>query len=327
MSTPATLLLPAIERDPLWKKCYPRRFNEPQHCGQFYSAKEVGFQMYGIYAKIAEGYLGESEQVELTWASLMAKYRMPIYWVGSDMAQAIMQTTPPMEFNWLESPMPLETMALMVPKGTLLHEDKREVEAVFVAYCRSKKEEQFTSFVPTKEFTYLSKTSNNFTVWACTAGGHLLHWNFSDNIPHPVPVVDLGHIDKLVQEFEGHDNKSQWRYHPAITEEDSRFMVRVSHFVFGAILLMLSRPDLVTQGAMEKKVVRKLGKGQHELLEYWQPTILGEHYCIRREDQGGSHASPRFHWVRGFHRLQHFGQGRSQSKIIWVEPFKRGLNE
>jgi hypothetical protein len=129
----------------------------------------------------------------------------------------------------------------------------------------------------------------------------------------------------MVAQFSDDRHESGWFYQPEMTADDNMMLVDLIHYIFGTLLLMTERPDLVTLGSCQKRIPateRKAAK------EFWTPHVIGANYRLRREatpDQGGHHASPRFHWVRGYYREQPFGERKlKQRKRIWIEPFTRG---
>jgi hypothetical protein len=308
----------------LWQKCYPRIYQEPK-CGQFHSVKHVAWQMFGVANKIDLGIFGEAEKPEIFWASTLAQYRVPTFWVGKDMATAIQQTTPPVEVDWHDMHLPFEAAAFIVPKNCLTHEDKDEGEAVFVSYARCKQGHSVPSLAPTGPTHYTCLNGNIVCMANTTPGGHLMHWNYTKN---EMPVINLAKLDELVMGFAGHEHLSGWFYRPHMTKEDNMFMAKVTHFIFGVILLMEARPELVTRGTMLKRVKNK--KGHQRVNEFWSPNVIGEHYKIRQLSmpQGGTHASPRFHWVRVYYKEQPYGsRPDSLRKTIWVEPYTRGMDE
>jgi hypothetical protein len=94
------------------------------------------------------------------------------------------------------------------------------------------------------------------------------------------------------------------------------------HLVFNTLQLMLARPDLVSMGSLVKQVHNK----KNSFKTFWTPNMIGKDYrLMRRESEplGGSHASPRGHWVRGFWRDQACGPNYSQHRETWIEPFSR----
>lgn len=322
MSGPLDLLskkaldLIAENRPDLWHKCYPRIYRETAN-GQYASVKVAAGHMISAALKFEEGFSGDNEKVECAWASRLVQYRVPTYWITPDMAEAIKKTTPPQQIDIAEMKLPFEAALFMIPRGTLTHDDPNEGDAAFVSYYRLHTKDVFPSLAAgLKEFT----TENGVMAFLAHTGNHLLHWTLPDN-----QKLNLGALDDLVQLYDGvPDHESQWPslFDMSMNHFDNAFMGRVCHFVLGTVMLMLARPDLLTVGALQKRI----HKANQAPKEFWSPNIIGEHYKIRKlyMSQGGTHASPRGHWVRGFYREQPHGPQHSLRKQIWVEPFWRG---
>lgn len=309
----------------LWHTCYPRIYTEPK-CGQYYSPKQAARQLAAVAIKIQRGWIGGGEQYEFIAASHLAKYRVPMFWLGHDMTVAITKTTPPGKIPWYDMKMPFPACIFMLPKGTLVH--PKEGDVTFMGYVRLREGERHTSqLVKGRSYGFVN---GGMTFLAYTVGeninlsGHLYHWNLPLDFYGPlvsIPDIDAAPVTDSAKDK--HQSGVPF-YNPEMTPEDNRFMLEVVHAAFGTILLMTDRPDLVTTGSMQKRVVDK-NKGKTR--EFWTPNVLGENYRLRREhvDQGGTHASPRFHWVRGFWREQAYGHKRELRKQQWIEPYTRGL--
>ena len=304
----------------LWRLCYPRIYEEPR-CGQYYSPKLLAHQLMVIAMKVQADMVGRAEQYEFIFASHMVKYRVPMLWIGHDMATAICKTMPPGLIHWYDMHMPFPACVFMLPKGTLVHPTEGDV--VFAGYSRMKTGESHPSLL-VKNFPY-GCINGGMVFTALTASGqHFYHWNLP--LDAYGPSVTLPDIDKKAAECltDSSEHESGVLFLPQLhmSDEDNQMMLEVVHYVFSAMLIMQDRPDLVTRESRLRRITSK--KGEHR--EFWSPNILGEHYRIRRQsaDQGGTHASPRFHWVRGFHREQAYGQGRELRRQQWIEPYTRG---
>lgn len=310
------------QRSPgLWRTVYPRIYQEPHKCGSYYSPKLLALDLFGIVTKTKVGAYGESEQYEFLSACHLAKYRVPQFWLGKDMATAIQQTMPPLtKWDWYNTPLPYEAAVIHLPHGTLLHEDPAEGEAGFITYTRLRKDEEHKCpFKNVTGFNTYGSLNGAMTILVNAAqGGHLMHWN----IPlHATPVLDLTALDRYCHDPLYTQSHASWWSTEELTKEDNSFMGRAMHLLFGTLLLMNARPDLVTTARLEKRVPGKRGECPRE---FWTPNIIGEHYLIRRERGpalGGTHASPRDHWVRGHYREQAFGPRYSLHKEIWIEPY------
>lgn len=86
-------------------------------------------------------------------------------------------------------------------------------------------------------------------------------------------------------------------------------------------LIMECRPELVDT---ESQVIRvNLGFAKNKAKDFYEPLWIGKNYRLQREDtseRGGTHASPRVHWRRGYLRNQPYGEGRQHRKLVWIEP-------
>jgi hypothetical protein len=306
------------EHPEMWHICYPRIYEGPSST-LYYSPKEPARQLFAIGLKIREGMVGASEKYEFCAASQLIRYRVPMFWLGADMALAIRKTVPPQQIEWYDMPLPFEAAVFMLPKGSLVHQTEGDVS--FVAYARLKAGQRITT--PLVPGMPVGSTNGGMVFLALTRGGHLIHWNLP--LDAYGPTISLPDIDELVQRYKENEHDSGFTLTGlplTMTPEDHQMVAEVVHYVFGSILVMENRPDLVTKGGLIKRVSKK-GKQPRE---FWSPNMLGEHYKIRREteSQGGTHASPRFHWVRGAYKQQPFGVGRELRKTIWVEPYTRG---
>lgn len=85
--------------------------------------------------------------------------------------------------------------------------------------------------------------------------------------------------------------------------------------VFTITWAMQDRPEYLESG-------RRVSMHKKSGSEIWTPNIIGRKYATKRiaGAEIGAHTSPRMHWRRGHHRYQPFGIGRTETKVIWIEP-------
>lgn len=303
----------------VWAKCYPRMY-KGSTCGDFCSPKEPAHQMLAIIAKIESGVFGDSEAVEIVWVSTLAQYRVPMYWVTKEILSAVQHTTPPFSVEWDKLHLPYEAMVFMLPKGVIVHGDAGVGECSFISYCRRRKGDPIPSLAPHGPRLWVPEQSG-FTLIA-KAGGYLLHWHFPQN---DIPVIDLKSPNELIQKLDGYAQHGDGPTDVDLTPNDSKVMAQAIHYVFGLILLINSRPELVERGQR----LKQLSKGSPR--ELWSPYVVGKNYKIRYVHSdgslGGHHASPRMHWVRGFYKQQPFGPQHSYRKEMWIEPYVRGVHD
>lgn len=321
----------AIERQfpELWAKCYPRRYEEPGKTA-YDSPKAVARAMMdavlnyqiAMSAKKPGTRVGQTEQNEALWASLMARWTVPTYYLSYDLATALNNTTPTDVLNWHDMKLPFPAAAFMLPKGILTHSEYGPVS--FVAYARAFTNESvcFPHTNPAVKHD-LHSMHDMFSIYLRTAQGQTLHWTFSEDM-HLIDLKDTEELEELQRNYS----------HPStifpmqdFTPADIAAMMRAIKLVFNTVLLMTHKPELVEKAQLLKRVKCKMS-GQP--IEYWKPHVIGRTYKLRHEKHealGGHHASPRGHWVSGFWREQPYGPRiENRRKMLWIEPYFRGGN-
>lgn len=309
----------ASARPDLWRKCYPKVYNSIPH--DYASPKELAATLVGCALKIEQGFLGENEKAEIVWASKLTNLRVPLYLLTHDMAEALKLTTPPQMISLEEIKLPFEAAVFMLPKSVLVNEDANEGDALFISYVRTHVGEQIRSLASGNPEFWWPQQNGSMTIFAGTRGEHLLHWT----IPN-IERIDLGNLDEWIKRFleVGFQHRSQFPQwvNEDLTPEDNRFMARVVHLLFTTLILMTARPDLVTAAALESRIHKK----RETPREFWSPHVIGKNYKIRRAAkpyQGGTHASPRLHPVRGYFKPK-LGARLGLVEPPWIEPYWRG---
>jgi hypothetical protein len=323
------LLLEVFERQwpELWTKCYPRiyeggilkHFSSPK-CPAFDMATAV-LKNYLLSKENAD--IARSGQYEYCFASRLAMFQVPTYFVAPEMALAIRHTKPPMEFAWHDMELPWEAALFMLPKGTLVHPQYGEMP--YVGYSRCKQNEIYPS--PLDGGHPFGITNGGLTM--CTGSiepARMLHFNWA-HTPVPgggdcSPVIRLRDLDADMANHR--DDTSSYFFPLGMEPEDNRIMREAAHYLFGCLVMLLNRPDFMTRGALRKRVK---SDGEARPREFWSPHILGEHFKLRRgpsKRDSGSHASPRYHWVSGSWRNVNHGENWSLTRKQWVAPYDRG---
>ena len=105
---------------------------------------------------------------------------------------------------------------------------------------------------------------------------------------------------------------------------DKEVTDRLSALMLKLLVILNTRPQLVEAGRCVRPQKIKHGRVKH--CELWSPNVIGRCYRTVRDDRGGgTHASPRVHWRRGFVRSQPHGPRWSLRKPVWIEPVLVGL--
>jgi hypothetical protein len=298
----------------LWRQLYPRIYTHSPRCGEYASPKAPACVFMIEYTKATSGALGFqgiTKALETPCMILMRTLRdcsMPQVWMTPQITQAIQQTTPPFDLDWTEMPLPFPAMTFMVPKGTLVHPTEGNV--LFISYGRTSG--TAPDGTPEKNFFIVTHMEKLATLISVYTG-------------RTTPIVPLGNLTRFQSEFKGiiEPLPKLAGFEIQLDRDDTMVEKEALHLLFGALLMMNARPNLVT----ESKLTNRIPQRREAPKEFWTPRLLGEHYKIRHEsvDHGGHHSSPRFHWVRGHWRDQPHGPGRELRHTIWIEPFTKGV--
>jgi hypothetical protein len=305
----------ARERPELWARCYPKIY-EGVDGGEHYSAKLVAYFLLTVAVKIEQPevrlYEHFNETVEAIWASRLVGYRVPIFWLSREITEALKLTRLPLTLDVTTMKLPFEAAVFMLPKSSLTYRSE-DTDVIFASYARAAMNEEIPSINPAAVRAISGR--GDFSVFAGILDGLLLNWSHPWEQP-----LDIGQLDATIQDLP--TEPLQTGFQTAIATDGKEFLARIAHLVFNTLRLMLARPELVSMGSLVKQVHNK----RHSNRAFWSPNTIGTDYRMRRESRplGGTHTSPRGHWVRGFWRDQAHGPNYSEHKEIWIEPFWRG---
>jgi hypothetical protein len=305
----------ALMRPELWARCYPKIYQSIDG-GEHYSAKLVGYFLFTAALKLESPelhlYHHNSETFEAIWASQLTAYRVPIFWLSREITEALKLTKLPVTLNLTTMKLPFEAAVFMLPKGSLVYQSEA-TDVVCVSYVRAGMRQEIPCINPAAIKTVTGR--GDFTIFTGMLNSLLLNWSHPWEQP-----LDITQLDATIQDTPKPSLKEM--FDEDLTTEAQHFLARAAHLVFNTLQLMLTRPNLVSMGSLVKHVQNK----KKSIKTFWTPNIIGKDYRLRRESQplGGTHASPRGHWVRGFWRDQACGPNYGQHKETWIEPFWRG---
>jgi hypothetical protein len=77
-----------------------------------------------------------TETVEAIWASRLVGYRVPIFWLGGEITEALKLTTLPVTLDFTTMKLPFEAAVFMVPKGSFTYQSEA-TDVVCVSYARA----------------------------------------------------------------------------------------------------------------------------------------------------------------------------------------------
>ncbi len=293
-------------------KCCPRIYETSQ---DYASSKLVGTRLatsaVNRCAAVSAGINEDATGVEFLIANQLVRFGVPTYFLSRELAQAIRQTKPPMALEWHDMHLPFEAAVFMLPRNTLRH--ATEGDCNYITYARYRIGDIFTSPLVGGA---CASVLGGFMLLA-SAGRLAYHYYWPYQGHRPMPIIQLGDLDAAMT---GSDDHTERLFFPeGMSDDDTTFLREAAHYVFGALLIMLNRPDLVQRGQM----IRRVHKNGKQPREFWSPNYIGANYRVVRSHEAaaaGSGTSPRMHWRRGHWRHQPCGPQRNQRRDIWIEP-------
>jgi hypothetical protein len=107
--------------------------------------------------------------------------------------------------------------------------------------------------------------------------------------------------------------------------DSSRFMIALWKLGLTLLSLISAEPSLVEYGRRIKRIKAKTSRAPSE---YWSPNIIGRLYRSPvRSLESTQGSSKRPHWVRGYLKNQPYGAKHALRKLIWVQPYRTGIDE
>jgi len=167
-------------------------------------------------------------------------------------------------------------------------------------------------FMLPKGVVFSPEKRSTYTIfWHYDAAGKFLCWAATDGDSF------------FCRKFQFGDNSRKFTYadvedlNPQLVTDFNEYLQAI---FLRLILIMECRPELVEAEAQVVRVNKGFAKDKAK--DFYEPLWIGRNYAIKRDvqDKGGTHASPRVHWRRGYLRNQPYGEGRQQRKLVWIEP-------
>lgn len=214
-------------------------------------------------------------------------------WLAKDLAEALMMTTPPENTILADVPWPFPAFTVMLPHGLMPTPEGGMMAWVNIGHL-----------VGQSTVTRQRETRLTFTAASFTADGVEVDWfghfNAADDIKQvlglPFAESELFTDFKCVGDAE-------------IPNQILRLLVNMAYY-------MTTSVDAVDQSIIGG--TKKKARGGKEA--WWTPRWVGQRYKRPTVNLGGSHASPRAHWRRGHMKAVRHGEGRQQSRIVWIQP-------
>ena len=289
----------------------PRRIQAPPG---YHSTKCIST---GLFLLIAQGRikhdLGEEPvPTEITAHSIayqVIRHGLQVFFVREDFARAVAATDLPHDFTLDDLHWPMPGMVVAWPAGFMQEVVGRDICYVYAAnldagdYSVSAMPGCPTITIPT------AKVGWHYYAWD---GQHLESFVTAFHRDNPVDkaILRYGYTD-----YTGIRDEAGVEADKAMTDQVSALMLKL-------LVVLNTRPNLVERGQCVRPQRIKHGRVKHR--ELWSPNLIGWQYRVAGETPSSTHASPRLHWRRGHVRHQPFGAGRTQRRLVWIEPMLIG---
>jgi hypothetical protein len=218
---------------------------------------------------------------------------------------------------WQEMHLPYEEGVFILPRGAIRH--PIDGDAGFIFYSRQRAGHHTMAYRDAEGRVTADLDGDRFIFTVGFPNSPNLVWYDSNITAEARPTIQYGNIfwdeeNQLWQERRVDLINQDW----PLDEGDGEFLETMGRALFGTLLAMTARPELIG-GARHINTVP--AKKDRPAREYWSPNIIGQNYQTKRgEATAGTHASPRWHWRRGHYRNQPYGHEMKLRRVIWIEP-------
>jgi hypothetical protein len=280
----------------------------------------VGAMMAWDYIRDSAPKIEQSAKTYCWLSTLALPYQTPTFFVTPELLAAALRTELPLDLQIDQLNWPFPFMLLMLPHKSIVH--PTEGEAAFVCLGRMPPgfalPEQRIPFKLTDPFFLLAALLPQSQPPRIYHAGHPLR-----------PGVTLAQAEAECwgdRFFVGVDEVLLNNQSDTALIDSSRFAQTMWRLGLTLLSLISAEPKLVEYGK-RLKVLRAKRRG-HPAKEFWGPNMIGRVYrAAVHPDTTGNGSSTRPHWVRGHCKHQVFGVGRSQRKLIWIQPYRTGTQE
>ena len=293
-----------IPREQLKQKFYPRIYRGAPKCGAYSAADAPAAFFSSLIHSFGDR---EPEELRMTVQGQTAalglallRFDMQQLWVGEQISRELMATQPPDDLDWTTLALRFDAMTLMVPKGVITG---AEGDVEFISFAVSDIGGQRAGI------TWVARTNNTFLYTGLSAQKN--------------PIVSFDRLAELTESLTDrtdpvllNDNKVK------PTEDSNTIHSNVTHYLFSVLMALDACPTLVKESRFERS--RKINGEVVE--QYWSHRVFNTEPRERKSGtkQGGTHASPRQHWVWGHWTNQPYGPNSSLRRRTWIRPYERG---
>lgn len=293
-----------------WRHIYTRHIDTP---GSHYSFRVAAAAMVNAIESYTAGIETHASSAVTSAASVLAEYKFPTYFVGSELLRAIKRSNLP-ALTWEQMHMPQVAAVYMLPVGAL--QDETGAEVPFIGYAIGHQGKRYVC--PNKPRFQMEASENKVVVfWATYDGKGMAISDCTLRMTQPLsPGADwISEQTELFREMKRNKMLDlTWDM-----EVDSEFSSYICGLLANILLLQTSRPELVEVEKSTGKHIKSSG------LECHTPNFIGRHYRVKQEGHGPEDSGRHFtelRWRAGHYRLQWYGAGRKDWKTVWIEPYQ-----
>jgi len=305
----------------LFDHFYPRRYAEPKG---WYSPKVYALTAALTARDITLGFIKHTHNIaaEAVIDALLSTNRVPTWFVGAELFEALLDTEPPSNFRFVDIKWPAPALLFMLPIEASRKVFNRNITSLAVARAAIG-EAVFLPKVPglakRHEIFIARRQTNRDSMFHMKADSYWLNGNPDGGYSHRVPFDSETTLEELEPE-------KQMVYDTQARQEpdDLLQITRLSYLAMQLLLVLgMEQSGMQTGGEMTMPGISK-GKGPTKQVirpALFRPKWVGENYRRpKAPPQGGHHASPVVHLRCGHWRQQRYGAGLAEVKAIWIEP-------
>ena len=239
------------------------------------------------------------------------RYRVPMYFVEEEFIRAVAATDLPHDFTLDDLHWPMPAMVVGFPARFMREYLGRDVCYVYAASC-----DAGDYAVPELPGCPRITVPKSKVAW------QFYSWQDANLETFVSSYMRQDRVDETISNY-AYMDYTEIKDEAGIAT-DKEVTDRLSALMLKLLVILNTRPQFVEEGRCVRP--QKIKHGRVKQCELWSPNVIGRCYHTLRDDRGGgTHASPRVHWRRGFVRSQPHGPHRSQRKPVWIQPVLVGL--
>ena len=277
----------------------------------YLGSRAVAYRLVALRAALssAESRASNDLSVAISGASSgeIIKSGVQPWWVGEELAEALMKTSPPAGITLRDVPLPYPAFLLLLPRGSLISPSGAPVQMLLVSRM------SHADALPYGLRTEGELKEHGALAISCfeETGSMNMHSHYS-----------WRSLNKSLGEWEASTQEPLTIHgdHAVALPDDEKFSGDFVRLVLNACFIISEHAEMVEGPKVLKRIKARTGSGKIDL---WSARWVGRSFRRPLPISGtemGSHAPPRLHWRRGHWRDQRHGEGLHLRKRLWIQP-------